>query len=134
MNLRNRRVLSIILSFALILGIMIVPSRMAFAEEAAAKTLTIVHVNDVHGRLKLDERGGEIGLARLKTKVNELKAEDPNLLLLNAGDTFHGAVDVNLSRGQVMAEMMNSVGFDVMVPGNHDFNYGYERLLELISE
>ena len=74
MNLRNRRVLSIVLSFALILGVMLVPSRMAFAEEAAAKTLTIVHVNDVHGRLKLDERGGEIGLARLKTKVDELKA------------------------------------------------------------
>lgn len=131
MNLRNKRVLSIMLSFALILGIMIAPGSAVFAEETAAKTLTIVHVNDVHGRLKLDERGGEIGLARLKTKVEELRAEDPNLLLLNAGDTFHGAVDVNLTRGQVMVEMMNKVGFDVMVPGNHDFNYGYERLLEL---
>lgn len=131
MNLRNKRVLSIILSFALMLGIMIVPGNMAFAEETAAKTLTIVHVNDVHGRLKLDERGGEIGYGRLKTKVDELKALDPNLLLLNGGDTFHGAVDVNLTEGQVMVDMMNKVGFDVMIPGNHDFNYGYKRLLEL---
>ncbi len=130
MNFRNNRVLSLILSFALILGIMIVPSSGVFAEDGA-KTLTIVHVNDVHGRLKLDERGKEIGLGRLKAKVDELKAEDPNLLLLNAGDTFHGNVDVNLTLGKVMVEMMNKVGFDVMVPGNHDFNYGYARLLEL---
>ena len=130
MNLRNRKVLSIILSFALILGIMIGPASVVFAEEDA-KMLTIVHVNDVHGRLKLGERGGEIGFARLKTKVDELKTADPNLLLLNAGDSFHGDVDVNLSQGEFMVNMMELAGFDVMVPGNHDFNYGYERLLEL---
>ncbi len=130
MNLRNRKVLSIILSFALILGIMIVPGKIAFAEDAP-KTLTIVHVNDVHGRLKLNDRGKEIGFARLKTKIDELKAADPNVLVLNAGDTFHGDVDVNLSQGEFMVKMMEAVGFDLMVPGNHDFNYGYARLLEL---
>ena len=130
MNFRNKKIFSIILSFALILGIMIGPSSLVFADETA-KTLTIVHVNDVHGRLKMNDRGGEIGFARIKTKVDELRAEDPNLLFLNAGDTFHGDVDVNLSQGAVMVEMMSKLGFDVMVPGNHDFNYGYGRLLEL---
>lgn len=128
MNLRNKRFISIILSFVLILGIMIVPSSV-FAEEV--KTLTIVHVNDVHGRLKLNERDKELGYGRLKAKVDELKAENPNLLLVNAGDVFHGDANVNLTGGKVMVEMMNKVGFDIMIPGNHDFNYGYNRLLEL---
>ena len=128
MGLRNRRFISFILSFVLILGIVIMPKGVLAAE---SQKLTIVHVNDVHGRLKFDESSKQIGFGRLKTKVDELKTADPNLLLLNAGDTFHGEVDVNLSEGQIMVDMMNLMGFDVMVPGNHDFNYGYDRLLEL---
>lgn len=128
MKQRNRRIVSLFLSLVLILGIMI-GSVPAFAEEA--KVLTIVHVNDVHGRLNIDEREGSIGLARLKTKVDELKAKNPNLLLVNAGDTLHGAIDINITKGETMVNLMNKIGFDAMVPGNHDFNYGYKRLLEL---
>ena len=128
MNLRNKRFISVILSFVLVLGIMIVPSSVFAAE---TQKLTIVHVNDVHGRLKFDEGQKEIGFGRLKTKVDELKEDNPNVLLLNAGDTFHGVVDVNLTEGKAMVDLMNEVGFDAMVPGNHDFNYGYKRLLEL---
>ncbi|WP_353095967.1 5'-nucleotidase C-terminal domain-containing protein [Tissierella praeacuta] len=128
MKQRNRRIVSLFLSLVLMLGIMI-GSVPVFAEEA--KVLTIVHVNDVHGRLNLDEREGSIGLARLKTKVDELKAKNPNLLLLNAGDTLHGAIDINITQGETMINLMNKIGFDAMVPGNHDFNYGYKRLLEL---
>jgi 5'-nucleotidase len=128
MNLRNKRVISVILSFVLILGIIIVPSG-AFAEES--QKLTIVHVNDVHGLLKYDDYNKAIGFGRLKAKVEELRAQNPNLLFVNAGDTLHGEVDVNLSQGEIMVNMMNLMGFDVMTPGNHDFNYGYDRLLEL---
>lgn len=128
MNLRGKQFISVILSFVLVLGIMIVPSS-AFAAET--QKLTIVHVNDVHGRLKFDEGQKEIGYGRLKTIVDELKEDNQNVLLLNAGDTFHGVVDVNLTDGKAMVDLMNEVGFDAMVPGNHDFNYGYERLLEL---
>ena len=128
MNLRNKRFISVILSFVLVLGIMIAPSSVFAAE---TQKLTIVHVNDVHGRLKFDEGQKEIGFGRLKTKVDELKEDNPNVLLLNAGDTFHGVVDVNLTEGKAMVDLMNEVGFDAMVPGNHDFNYGYKRLLEL---
>ena len=128
MEFRNKRVFSIILSFVLILSFIIVPSNALAAE---VQELTIVHINDVHGTLKFNEGSGQIGYSRLKTRIDELKAENPNLLLINAGDTLHGDVDVNLSNGQIMVDMMNLMGFDVMVPGNHDFNYGYDRLLEL---
>ncbi len=128
MYLRNKKVISIILSIVLLLGIMVAPGVSMAAEP---ESLTIVHVNDVHGALKYNEGSGQIGFGRLQTKLNELKDQNPNLLLMNAGDSFHGDVDVNLSNGQIMVDMMNLLGFDVMVPGNHDFNYGYDRLLEI---
>lgn len=131
MGFRNRKILSLFLAFAMIFGIMFgVGPTTASAEEAVSK-ITIVHLNDIHGRVEKDTRDGSIGFPRLKTKLDELRAEDPNLLLLNAGDTLHGTVLVNVTKGATMVGLMNTLGFDAMVPGNHDFNHGYERLLEL---
>lgn len=128
MRFKNKRIISTILSFVLILGLMIVPAKVSFAEEA--KSLTIVHVNDVHGNV-VDNGNDVIGFAKLKAKVDELKAANPNVLLLNAGDTLHGTTFATLSNGESIINLMNLVGFDAMTPGNHEFNYGYERLLEL---
>lgn len=130
---RNKKALSLFLSLALVLGIFLgFAPQTAFAAESTS--LTILHVNDVHGRVEYaspEENDPSIGFAKMKTKVDEWRAEKPNLLLLNAGDTLHGTVDINLSEGKSMIDLMNLMGFDAMVPGNHDFNYGYQRLLEL---
>ncbi len=132
MNFRNKKIFSLFLSLALVIGVVIGSAPMAaFAEEADVKQITIVHVNDVHGRVELDDYEGAIGFGRLKTKVEELRKENPNLLLVNAGDTLHGTTLVNVTQGETMVDLMGEVGFDVMVPGNHDFNYGYERLIQL---
>src|SRR5690606_28592913 len=101
----------------------------AFAEEATK--LTIVHVNDVHGRISPDEREGAMGFGKFKAKLDQLRGENENLLLLDAGDVLNGTIDINISQGEAMINLMNLLGFDAMTPGNHDFNYGYERLLEL---
>ncbi len=130
---KNKKVLSVFLSLVLVLGIVLgFAPEDVFAE--GIETLTILHVNDVHGRVEYQDaeaREPSIGYAKLKTKLDSLKTEDPNVLLLNAGDTLHGTVDINLSQGKAMIDLMNLVGFDAMAPGNHDFNYGYARLLEL---
>ncbi|MCF6466161.1 5'-nucleotidase C-terminal domain-containing protein [Clostridium sp. Cult2] len=130
MNFRNKRLLSLFLSLALVLGMFLVPVKnVVFAEEGEVVKLTIVHTNDVHSRVKGDD--DVIGYPRLATKVNELKAENPNVLVLDAGDTTHGLPIITVSRGEAMIRLMNEVGYDAMTPGNHDFNYGYERLVEL---
>lgn len=131
MKLKNKRIFSLFLSIALVVGILVGALPMVGFAEEAAKKLTIVHVNDMHGKVKEDERGGEMGFAKLKAKLDELKVANPNLLLLNAGDTVHGTTTVNVTKGETMVKLMNLIGFDAMVPGNHDFNYGAERLLEL---
>lgn len=132
MNYRNRKVTGIILSLALALSIIFVPfvesgENVAFAEGIESRTkITIVHTNDTHSRIKEG-----VGFSRIATKVKELKEENPNLLLVDAGDTLHGLPIATISKGKSIVEVMNAVGYDAMVPGNHDFNYGQNRLLEL---
>lgn len=104
-----------------------------FAEDAAVNAqnaikITIVHTNDTHSRVN---EGDGMGLAKVSSLIKELKQQNPNTLVLDAGDTFHGQTIATLSKGQSIANIMNTIGYDAMAPGNHDFNYGYERLLEL---
>jgi 5'-nucleotidase len=113
----------------MVLSFLILPTNVT--EAANHQTLTIVHVNDMHGRVSENEGSKELGFAKLASVVNGLRAEDPNVLFLNAGDALHGTIDVNLTQGEEIVKIMNKMEFDAMTPGNHDFNYGYNRLLEL---
>lgn len=98
------------------------------ADLSAAIRLTIVHTNDTHSRVK---EGDGIGFAKISTIIKDIKSENPNTLVLDAGDTLHGQTFATLTRGESIIRIMNEIGYDAMTPGNHDFNYGYERLLEL---
>ncbi|WP_313800954.1 bifunctional UDP-sugar hydrolase/5'-nucleotidase [Cytobacillus sp.] len=95
---------------------------------AATKKITILHTNDTHGRV---EEGDGMGFAKISALVKQFESENPNTLLLDAGDTLHGTTFATVSKGDSIAEVMNTVGYDGMAAGNHDFNYGYKRLLEL---
>jgi 5'-nucleotidase len=98
------------------------PPQLPNSELSAGSALHIVHVNDRHGRMDADPYVADI--------ARQLKSEY-NVLILDAGDTFHGQPPSNLTEGAAMAALMNAVGYSAMAPGNHDFNFGYERLLEL---
>lgn len=122
----KRRVLSIIVSCLIVLCNM----NFAFADDKPVKSLTIVHTNDTHSRL-LDTDGG-FGFAKISTIINIIKQQkNPNVLVLDAGDTLHGMPIVNISKGENAIKVLDAVGYDFMTLGNHDFNYGYERVLEL---
>ncbi|NLY46743.1 MAG: LysM peptidoglycan-binding domain-containing protein [Tissierella sp.] len=129
MNFRSKKVLSLFVSLALVLGVVIGAAPIVAFAETEASTLTIVHINDVHGHVKGDD--SVIGHEKLQTIVKDLKEQDPNVLLLNAGDTVHGTTLATLSSGESVVGLMNIMGFDAMTPGNHEFNYGYDRLVEL---
>lgn len=94
------------------------------------KTISVVHVNDTHGRVEENEKNGELGFAKLKTYYDNKNVAN-NALLLNAGDVVHGTTFATISSGDSVVNVMNQMGFDAMTAGNHDFNYGYQRLIEL---
>ena len=117
-----------VLSMILVLVMIFSMSAVSMAADDQV-TITIVHTNDTHARV--ESGNGIIGFAKISTKVNELREANPNLLLIDAGDVFHGQTIATLVRGESIAKIMNVMKYDVTVPGNHDFNYGQERLLEL---
>ncbi|UXU57687.1 5'-nucleotidase C-terminal domain-containing protein [Staphylococcus agnetis] len=98
------------------------------AQANPSQTHTILHTNDIHGRL-VEEEGRVIGMAKTKT----IKDQHQPDLMLDAGDAFQGLPLSNQSKGEEMAKAMNAVGYDAMVAGNHEFDFGYDQLKKLES-
>lgn len=120
----KKRILSLVLICLLVLSSL----SLAFAADETT-TITIIHTNDTHGRILGDSTS--IGFAKIATLIKESKAANPNVLVLDAGDTLHGMPIVNISKGENAVKVLEAAGYDYMTIGNHDFNYGQERLLEL---
>ncbi|WP_052340020.1 bifunctional metallophosphatase/5'-nucleotidase [Gorillibacterium massiliense] len=99
------------------------------AQENPEKRITILHVNDVHSRVEATAKS--IGYAKISGIIKEVKKTNPNTLVLDAGDTLHGQTIANLQRGESIVDILNVIGLDAAATGNHDYNYGYKRLVEL---
>ncbi len=95
----------------------------------ADRELVIFHTNDVHSYFTPTSRS--IGYAKIATYIKQERAANPNVLYLDAGDTIHGSVMAILEKGQSTVDVLNEVGLDAMTPGNSDFYYGTDRLIEL---
>ena len=78
--------------------------------------LTILHSNDTHAHVELAPQRA--------TKVKELRVANENTLLLDAGDVFSGTLYFNEFSGEVDLKLMNLMGYDAMVFGNHEFDLG----------
>jgi 5'-nucleotidase len=94
--------------------------------------ITILHTNDVHSQIDPlpanDRYAGKGGVARRATLVKKMRQENPNTLLVDAGDSFQGTPYFNLYKGEVEYKAMSAIGYDVVTLGNHDFDNGIEGL------
>jgi len=103
-------------------------------EVAAGETLiTILHTNDTHSQIDpipdSDKQwGGKGGVARRATLVKEVRKQNPNTLMVDAGDVFQGTPYFNFYKGEVEYKSMSMIGYDVVTLGNHDFDNGVEAL------
>src|SRR5437660_6727727 len=103
-------------------------------EVIAGETLiTILHTNDTHSQIdpvaESDKQyGGKGGVARRATLVKRVRKENPNTLLIDAGDVFQGTPYFNFYKGEVEYKAMSLIGYDVVTLGNHDFDNGVVAL------
>ncbi len=110
-------------------------SNSLFAEiqrENALKRLTILHTNDVHSRLEpfpMDggRNQGLGGVAARAELIQQIRSEEQQLLLLDAGDIFQGTPYFNLYKGEPEMKAMAAMGYDAATMGNHDFDAGLEN-------
>lgn len=101
------------------------------AEPYAAKKLTILHTNDVHSQLEpfpMDggPNQGLGGIAARAKLIEEIRANEKNVLLLDAGDMFQGTPYFNIYKGEPEIKAMTKMGYDAGTIGNHDFDGGLE--------
>lgn len=94
---------------------------------AEIKTLTILHTNDMHARFVPDDQK-QGGFAYLTSAMNQVRANCRDCLTLNAGDTVQGSPVSTLYRGLPVYEVVNAMGFDCSTLGNHEFDYGWQRI------
>lgn len=102
----------------------------AAAKEPITK-LTILHTNDVHSRIEpFPEDGsrnaGLGGVARRASLIKQIRAEEEQVLLLDAGDIFQGTPYFNLYGGELEIKLMSKLGYDAATMGNHDFDAGID--------
>jgi len=98
------------------------------------KHITILHTNDVHSHIDPfpadHARSANMGgVARRAALVEQIRRENPNTLLLDAGDIFQGTPYFNFYGGELEFRLMSKMGYDVATIGNHDFDNGIDGLL-----
>ena len=120
------------LSSSAIFGAALVTSPRSFAFSAGEVVITILHTNDTHSQIDPlpanDRNAGKGGVARRATLVKRIRKENPNTLLIDAGDVLQGTPYFNFYRGEVEYKAMSAIGYDASTLGNHEFDNGIEAL------
>ena len=120
-----KKFLSVLLALAMIFSLTVTVS----ADETKGEMdgyVVVLHTNDVHGAIS--------GYAKVAALKKAYEAEGAYVLLMDAGDFCQGDPTVSVSQGKTAVELMNMAGYDVTTLGNHEFDYGYDNLVNLSKE
>lgn len=106
-------------------------SSLSFSE--APKHITILHTNDVHSHIEAfgpdHHRNPNMGgVAKRAVLIEKIRKENPNTLLLDAGDIFQGTPYFNFYGGELEFKLMSKLKYDASTLGNHDFDNGIDGL------
>ena len=111
-----KKILSILITVIMVASIL--PSALATEKETV-----ILYTNDVH--CAIDD------YSVLAAYRAELIAQGKNVIVVDAGDAIQGEVIGSTTKGEAVVDIMNAVGYDYAVPGNHEFDYGMKTFLDL---
>ncbi len=125
--MRCHRFLAALLALALFLTMTACRSSSESKDQPAYdEVFVIVHTNDVHGFIEVEPY--------VKAVADDMKSKygDGNVLTVSAGDVFSGGSAVaHLYKGETIPPIMDAAGYDILVPGNNDFNFGKDQFLAL---
>ena len=107
------------------------PAAKEALEESAERNgdIVVLYTSDIH--CSVDKGFGFVGLQQIRETMEE---HGVTTLLVDDGDAIQGDVVGILTKGSAIVKLMNDVGYDVAIPGNHEFDYGIDRFLELTEE
>ena len=108
---------------SVLLSVIMVISALPLVVTAAEQDVVILYTNDVH--CAIDD------YAVLAAYRADLIADGHTVITVDAGDAIQGEVIGSFTEGEAVVDIMNTVGYDYAVPGNHEFDYGMDVFLDL---
>jgi len=116
-----KRIVSLFLALCMLL------CGAAMAQETAlTQDVVVLFTSDVH--CGVEQGFGYVGVAAIR---DAMKAAGNHVVLVDNGDSIQGEPLGTMTTGEANIRLMNAVGYDVAIPGNHEFDYGMARFLEL---
>lgn len=105
-------------------------------EVKETNTIDIITFNDFHGNVAEDVNswGKNLGMAKMVSKINEMKAANPNTLVVSGGDNYQGTAMSNLTHGAPVTDMMKALGVVASAVGNHEFDWGKDYIAKWGTE
>lgn len=112
-------------------------SQKSILDKNAAYKLTVLHTNDQHSRIEpfdssYSRNPNQGGFARRATLIQQIRSQEKNVLLLDAGDIFQGTPYFNFYGGELEFKLMSMMGYDAATMGNHDFDNGLDGFLKAL--
>ena len=112
-------------------------SQKSILDKNAAYKLTVLHTNDQHSRIEpfdssYSRNPNQGGFARRATLIQQIRSQEKNVLLLDAGDIFQGTPYFNFYGGELECKLMSMMGYDAATMGNHDFDNGLDGFLKAL--
>ena len=130
-----QKVLSLMLAFALVVGM--VPAASVMAEETTAAPvvsptegiseddIVILYDNDAHCSID--------GYAKVAELKDEMETKTDYVTLVSSGDFIQGGLAGALSKGEWIVDIMNATGYDIVTLGNHEFDFQLDQLFSLTN-
>jgi 5'-nucleotidase len=113
------------------LGAAVAPAVVPSASAAGTVTINLVTVNDFHGRI--ERNGASAGVAALSTAVKEIRATNPNTVFAAAGDLIGASTFTSFIQNDLPTiESLNAAGLEVSSVGNHEYDQGYNDLMNRV--
>ena len=94
---------------------------------AGAESLVILHTNDTHSQIEPDKTGAG-GVLQRKAVIDSVRKAEKNIILVDAGDVVQGSLYFKFFKGDVENPLMNMMGYDIRILGNHEFDNGIDDI------
>ena len=112
-------------------------SQKSILDKNSAYKLTVLHTNDQHSRIEpfdssYSRNPNQGGFARRATLIQQIRSQEKNVLLFDAGDIFQGTPYFNFYGGELEFKLMSMMGYDAATMGNHDFDNGLDGFLKAL--
>lgn len=121
-----KRILGLVLAMAMLLSL---TGAVCGEPEQLEKDVVVLFTSDVH--CGIDQGFGYAGLAAIRQSMEDA---GNHVVLVDNGDSVQGEPIGTMTTGEALIELMNVVGYDLAIPGNHEFDYGMDRFLELTEK